>query len=680
TIDGEVVGEATVNPDGIWELPLTEPLADGEHSVTATQTDEAGNVSEPSAPVVFTVDTTAPDAPVITSPADGSTTSDNTPTVTGTGEPGATVEVTIDGEVVGEATVNPDGIWELPLTEPLADGEHTVTATQTDEAGNVSEPSAPVTFTVDAAAPEAPVITSPADGSSTADPTPTVSGTAEPNSTVEVTIDGTVVGTAPVDGDGNWSLILTDPLDEGPHTATATATDDSGNVSDPSSPVTFTVDQTAPEAPVITGPADGSTVSDTTPPITGTGEPGATVEVTIDGDVVGETTVNPDGTWTFTPTEPLADGEHTVTATQTDEAGNTSEVSEPVSFTVDASSDAPVITSPESGDSTNDDTPAIEGTGNPGDTITVIIDGDPVGETTVNPDGTWTFTPTEPLEDGDHTITATATDPLGNTSGESNAVIITVDTTAPEAPEITSPTDGDSTGDTTPTIEGTGEPGATVTVEIDGREIGTAVVQPDGTWSLEVTDPLAVGDHTVEAVQTDPAGNASPATTVDFTVTPPAPVITSPQDGDNVDDTPAVSGTGQPGATVTVQVDGEDVDTVPVGEDGTWSTTLPALACGEHTLTATQAVSVPAGGAARGIAGAAGRTVTSPASDAVDIEVACAGAGTDGPGSSMGNDGDDGGVLPNTGSPTFLAALLGLGLGLVIVGGLMVAGRFRRQG
>ncbi|MFE6645630.1 Ig-like domain-containing protein [Nocardioides sp. NPDC057772] len=589
--------------------------------------------------------------------------------------------MTVDGQVVGTAPVDGDGDWELPLTEPLADGEHTATATQTDEAGNASEPSAPVTFTVDAAAPDAPVITSPADGSSTQDTTPTISGTAEPGTTVEVTVDGEVVGTAPVDADGNWSLILTDPLAEGPHTAAATATDDSGNVSSPSTPVDFTVDRTAPEPPVITGPADGSTVGDATPEITGTGEPGATVEVTIDGEVVGETTVNPDGTWTFTPTEPLADGEHTVTATQTDEAGNTSEVSEPVSFTVDASSGAPVITSPESGDSTNDNTPTIEGTGNAGDTITVIIDGDPAGETTVSPDGTWTFTPTEALEDGDHTITATATDPLGNTSGESNAVIITVDTTAPEAPEITSPTDGGSTSDPTPTIEGTGEPGATVTVEIDGQEVGTAVVQPEGTWSLELTDPLASGDHTVGAVQTDPAGNTSPATTVDFTVTPPAPVITSPQDGDSVDETPDVSGTGQPGANVTVQVDGKDIDTVPVGDDGTWSTTLPELDCGEHTLTATQSVTAPEGGAGRGIAGAAGRTVTSPASDAVDIEIACAGTGTD-PGGSTGSDGGGtggGGVLPNTGSPTFLAALLGIGIGLVIIGGLMVSGRFRRQ-
>jgi LPXTG-motif cell wall-anchored protein len=216
------------------------------------------------------------------------------------------------------------------------------------------------------------------------------------------------------------------------------------------------------------------------------------------------------------------------------------------------------------------------------------------------------------------------------------------------------------------------------------KEVGTAVVRPDGTWSVEVTDPLALGDHTVEAVQTDPAGNTSPATKVDFTVTPPAPVITSPQDGDSVDKTPTVSGTGQPGATVTVQVDGKDVKTVPVGDDGTWSTTLPPLGCGKHTLTATQSVTVPEGGAARGIAGATGRTVTSPASDPVDIEVTCAGAGTQ-PGGSPGTDGgggDDGGnggVLPSTGSPTSLAALLGLGIGLVIVGGLMVASRFRRQ-
>ncbi|GGR53936.1 Ig-like domain-containing protein [Nocardioides luteus] len=679
TVDGEVVGEATVDADGNWELPLTEQLADGEHTVSATQTDEAGNTSEPSAEVTFTVDTEAPGAPVVTAPADGSTTGDSTPTIQGTGEAGATVEVTVDGEVVGTAEVDEDGTWSLPLTDELADGEHTVSATQTDAAGNTSERSDEVTFTVDTEAPEVPVITAPANGSSTTDPTPTVSGTAEPGSTVAVTIDGNVVGTAPVDSEGRWNLILTDPLAEGPHTAVATATDDAGNVSEPSEPVAFTVDQTAPDAPVITGPADGSSVSDTTPDITGTGESGATVEVSIDGEVVGETTVNGDGTWTFTPEEPLAEGEHTVTATQTDEAGNTSEASEPVDFTVDTTSNAPVITSPESGESTNDNTPTIEGTGDPGDTIAVIVDGEEIGTTTVDEDGNWTFTPDEPLEDGDHTIVVNAEDEQGNTSPDSNSVIITIDTVAPDAPVITAPEHGGSTSDPTPIIRGEGEPGATVTVEVDGEEIGTAVVDDDGTWSLPVTDPLEVGDHTIEAVQTDAAGNTSETTTVEFTVTPPAPEITSPQTGEDVDQTPEVSGTGEPGAEVTVEVDGEDAGTVIVGENGEWTTTLPELACGEHTLTATQVV----GG------------VASAASEAVEIQVVCEGenpgdtpgddsgdntGGNIGNGSSdSGSDSKGGGVLPNTGSPAFLAALLGLGLGMVLIGIMMAASRGRSQ-
>jgi LPXTG-motif cell wall-anchored protein len=140
------VGTVTVAADGTWTLPLTTPLAPGEHTVAATQT-IAGIVLD-APPVTFTVVALAP--PVITSPADGSTTEDTTPPVTGTGEPGATVMVTIDGVEVGTALVDADSNWQLDLTSPLSCGRHTVSAVQEvpDLLARISPPSAPVTFTV----------------------------------------------------------------------------------------------------------------------------------------------------------------------------------------------------------------------------------------------------------------------------------------------------------------------------------------------------------------------------------------------------------------------------------------------------------------------------------------------------------------------------------------------------
>jgi len=797
SVDDTLIGTTTVNPDGSWTLTPTEPLADGPHTVEATQTDEAGNESPASTPVDFTVDTTAPDAPVITSPADGDLTDDATPDITGTAEPGTTVDVTItnpDGTttVIEDVPVDADGNWTVTPDQPLSEGDHTITVTATDEAGNTSEPSEPVTITVDTTAPDAPVITSPTDGQVLGDDTPTITGTGEPGATVDVTItdaDGNeVTGTATVDENGDWSFTPDAPLADGDYTVVATQTDEAGNESDPSesvgfevdtsipaveivSPapgdtvnsttpeitgtgesgstidvaidtdgdgepdvsgtttvdengdwsftpteplpegeihvvvtatdgantatdeVTFTVDTTAPDAPAITevdGTAvgdDGTVLTDNpTPPITGTGEPGATVEVTIDGNVVGTTTVDENGDWTFTPTESLDDGEHSVTVTQTDEAGNESVPSEPVVITVDTEAPAaPVITSPSDGDTVTDTTPEITGTGEAGDTITVIVDGEPVGQTTVDEDGNWSFTPDEPLPEGPHEITATETDEAGNTSEPSAPVNVTVDSQVDE-PTITSPADGGSTTDDTPLVTGTGEPGSTVTVIVDGEPAGEVVVDDNGDWQFQIEDPLGDGDHTVTVNQTDPAGNQSGDVSADFTVTPPAPVITSPQDGDTTTTSPVVAGTGEPGATVTVFVDGQDVGSSAVGANGTWSFNPGTLQCGRHTITATQSTESEAASArtaARTVARTTARPITSPMSDPVTVDVACAGTGLPNTGGNTGaagadagtGTGDGTGVLPNTGLDEGLAALAGVGLGLLVAGLMLVRRR-----
>ena len=516
-VDGSSIGTTTVDGAGDWSLDQPADLAEGEHEVYATATDAAGNVSPDSATNAFTIDVSAPAAPVITAPADGSSTTDATPTYVGTAEPNTAVEVFVDGSSIGTTTADGAGDWTLDQPTDLADGDHEVSATATDAAGNVSPESATTTFAVDATAPAAPVITIPADGTTTADATPTYVGTAEPNTTVEVFVDTAVIGTTTADGAGDWSLDQPTDLGDEPHTVVATATDAAGNTSDPDSS-TFVVDTTS-TTPVVDQPADGSSTNDTTPQIGGTADPGDTVTVTVDSTVLGTTTAGPDGSWTFTPTTPLAPGEHTVTASAEDVLGNASEVSEPVTFTIDVTApDAPVITSPTDGSLTSDPTPPVRGTGEPGATVTVFVDGTSVGETLVDPDGVWELTPTTPLTDGDHVITATQTDPAGTTSPASDPVGITVDTTAPEAPVVISPADGGTTTDPTPEVTGTGDPECDVTVTVDGTAVGAVVVDADGTWSVPVGTPLGVGDHVVRATQTDPAGNTSEPGESRFTV------------------------------------------------------------------------------------------------------------------------------------------------------------------
>ena len=322
SLDGTELGDIVVGDDNTWQIPVTTPLDDGEHTATAVQTDEAGNESNAAAST-FTIDATAPVPPVVVQPANGSTTGPS-PTVTGTAEDGADIEVFIDGTSIGTAVANDQGAWQLPVTTPLAGGSHTVYAIATDEAGNESGQSNTNTFTVDATAPAAPVIIAPANGATIGDSTPLITGTGEPGATVTVSVDGTeVADDVVVDENGDWSFQLTVPLSDAEHTATATQTDPAGNES-PEVSTTFTVDTTAPAAPVITAPVDGSTVATATPAITGTGVAGSTVTVSIDGTQIGTSLVTSGGSWSVTPTTPLSDAEHTATATQSDPAGNES--------------------------------------------------------------------------------------------------------------------------------------------------------------------------------------------------------------------------------------------------------------------------------------------------------------------------------------------------------------------
>ncbi|RQN78140.1 type I secretion C-terminal target domain-containing protein [Acinetobacter baumannii] len=314
---------AVNNGDGTWTLAdnTLPALADGPHTITVTATDAAGNVGNDTA--VVTIDTVAPNAPVL-DPINA------TDPVSGQAEPGSTVTVTYPDGTTATVVAGTDGSWSVPNPGNLVDGD-TVTATATDPAGNTSLPG---TGTVSADI-TAPVVA--LDDVLTNDSTPALTGTVnDPTATVVVNVDG-VDYPAVNNGDGTWTLAdnTLPTLADGPHTITVTATDAAGNVGNDTAVVT--VDTTVP----VVSFTDAST-NDTTPALTGTiDDPTATVVVTVDG-VDYPAVNNGDGTWTLADnTLPvLADGPHTVSVTATDVAGN---VSTPVTGTVTVDATAPTL-------------------------------------------------------------------------------------------------------------------------------------------------------------------------------------------------------------------------------------------------------------------------------------------------------------------------------------------------
>ncbi|MFY0563288.1 kelch repeat-containing protein [Archangium lansingense] len=139
--------------DGAAFTPCTSPatyaqLAEGSHSFLVRARDAVGNEDVSPASHTWLIDLTPPAAPVISAPANGATVEDNTPTFSGTAQPGSTVTLTVDGSVAGTTTADATGSWSFTPTSALADGPHTVTATASDPRGT-STASPPASFTVD---------------------------------------------------------------------------------------------------------------------------------------------------------------------------------------------------------------------------------------------------------------------------------------------------------------------------------------------------------------------------------------------------------------------------------------------------------------------------------------------------------------------------------------------------
>ncbi|MGQ3936657.1 Ig-like domain-containing protein [Enterobacter hormaechei] len=658
----KVIGTATVQADGTWSLEPTTPLPDGRYTLTAKETDGVGNVSGPSGEYIINVATVPPQAPTLDTVYDdvaphadylqkGDVTNDTTPTLSGSsGVAGGTISIYDNGRLIGTTTVGSNGSWSFTPDTALADGSHSFTATVTDGVGRTSEPTGGFGIVIDTKAPDAasdllvtdnvgayqgPVVS----GDTTDDNTPTLSGRAEPGSTVNIIDNGQVIGSTKVNPDGTWSYTPDQPLANGAHDLTTTVTDPSGNTGPEGSHVVITVD-VVPGKVEITGVTDdagsvtgslsqNAVTDDTRPQISGTAKAGSTVTIMDGSNVLGTTTAGADGTWSFTPSVDLGRGDHTFTATAKDPTGNESSSS---SWTVTIDTDAPVKPTIDAalddvgsvqgnlanGGSTDDPTPTLSGKAEAGSTVKIYDQNGLLGEVTAKADGTWSFSPTAKLPEGEHRFHVTATDRAGNTSADSDDFVLTLDYTAPDASKlaITEVYDdvntagviasGEETDDNRPLIKGTGaEPGNTITVYNGDKVIGTATVQADGTWSLEPTTPLPDGRYTLTAKETDGVGNVS-GPSAEYvinvaTVPPQAPTLDTVYDdvaphadylqkGDVTNDTtPTLSGSsGVAGGTISIYDNGRLIGTATVGSNGSWSFTPDtALADGSHSFTAT---------------------------------------------------------------------------------------------
>ena len=570
---------ATVQPDGTFSADVPAEMAEGSFIVEATATDAAGNSTTATA-TGGEVDTTAP---TVILDAQG-TGNDTTPTISGTTDlpAGESVTLTVtdangNAQTIN-ATVQPDGTFSADVPAEMAEGNFTVDAAATDAAGNTG--TASTSGNIDTTA---PVVTLDAEGLGN-DATPTISGTTDlpPGESVTLTVtdaNGDVqTFTATVQPDGTFSADVPANMADGNYTVDASATDAAGNTGTAST--SGEVDTTAPTGNIVVT----TTYDDATPMITGTLDiPEGDIVTLVITDAAGNeqtltVPVAADGSFSVEVPTDLAEGEFTVQASATDDAGNTATAT--LTATIDMAAPSLII---DPIDITNDNSPTVTGSTDVGVGTIVLLtvtDSDGVEynlSAVVQADGSWS-SDLPILPDGSVTVEAQVLDDSGNIVNVSAAG--TIDTADPG---ITLDTFVD-TNDVQPTISGTSdELGANVEIVlVDGLGVEqtlSATVQPDGTWSVNVPSDLNEGLLTIDASVMDDAGNVATVSTsglIDLTL----PVLNVNPVTDLGSDTPLISGTSDEiGALVTIDITDGNGDTqsfnATVLGDGTWSANVP---------------------------------------------------------------------------------------------------------
>jgi hypothetical protein len=316
-----------------------------------------------------------------------------------------------------------------------------------------------------------------------------------------------------------------------------------------------------------------------------------TISVYIDSILNGTTKIESGINWSYTPSENLSLGIHSIKATATSEQGLVSDFSNTIEVEIQKYILPPTInfTTP-----TYDRTPTISGTALTSSTVTIYDDDTSIGTTTTGTGGTsgtsgvvgnWSFTPGSELTIATHIITATTTVD-SNTSNPSDPKSLVISTVPVPTVNITSPT-----YDRTPTITGTAAASSTITVYDGASSLGTTTADGSGNWSFTPGSDLSIDTHSITATATisgQTSSASSPKTLVIQTVPSPTVSVTSP----TYNRTPTISGTAIASSTITVYDGASSLGTTTADDSGNWSFTPGSnLSIDTHSITATVTIS-----------------------------------------------------------------------------------------
>ena len=558
------------------EFTFTPPVRidDGEYTIEAIATDANGKTAK--ATVVFSVSLPVPTVSILT-PTAGQILDHGKPVISGSfsGADEIVVAATIDGNAV-EVSVNENNEFTYTPSEALSHGEHTIAVEVTD--GNERTAKTSSVFTVDIPGPTV-AINSPAPGQTYDHGKPMLQGEfSGVEASVAVTVNGAAI---PVVVEGN-EFTFTPPvrIDDGEYTVEAIATDANGKTA--KATVVFSVSLPVPTVSILT-PTAGQILDHGKPVISGSfsGADEIVVAATIDGNAV-EVSVNENNEFTYTPSEALSHGEHTIAVEVTDGNERTAKTSSV--FTVDIPGPTVAINSPASGQLFDHGKPMLQGEFSGVDPeLTVMVNGD---EIEVEVDGNeFTFTPADRIDDGEYTVVADVVDANGKTAKAT--AVFTVRLPVPTV-TINSPAAGLTFNNGNPVIAGefTGVAPVEVKLSIDGKD---AEVKVDGNqFTHDLAEALSDGDHTISVEITDANDKTAQATTT-FTIDIPGPSVSilSPASGQTYDHGAPVIRAEFEGSTdvdvTTFTINGEDAEG-EVKDNQLTYTPDPALGDGEHTV------------------------------------------------------------------------------------------------
>ena len=564
---GTVIGTGTADGTGAFTVTVPAGEAGANETLTAVAKNASGTESTPTT-FQTPADPNTPVATPIVETVTGSTTKGYE--VKGTAEVGTTIEVRdAAGTVLDTATTGTDGKYTVTLDSGTATANQTLSVVAKNASGTESQP-ATATTPADVTAPTVDNITG-NSGSGYE-----ITGTADSNTTIEVRDpSGAVIGTGTSDANGDFTVTLPTGTTNPGDTLTVIGKDNAGNESQPTE-VLVPADATV-TAPTVTG-VTGNSVAGYQ--VTGTADPNATIEIRdADGNVIATGTA--DGTGSFAVNLPArtANANETLTALAKDPDGNTST---PTTFQTPADE----VVAPPSVDKVTGNTTQgyqVTGTAELGTTIEVrATDGTVLGTAITGPTGQYTVT----LASGKATAKQTV-----NVVAKNDTGLESQPTTAMTPADVTTPTIGDITGDSTTGYEITGTADPNTTIEVrnpDGTIIGTTTTDDQGNFTVDLPAGAANPGDTLTVVGKDGDGNESQPTevTVPEDATVAAPTVTT------VTGTTAtgyqVTGTAEP--NVTIEIHNEAGLVIAMGTTdgaGAFTITLPTgTATANEALTA----------------------------------------------------------------------------------------------